>query len=245
MKKGGWILIAGFMMVGSVLLAEDDPYKGWTKDQLKAEITKLKKQIEELRQKTSTAPGDYSAAPTPSGADGVVKVDDFETDHPSFGTSWWEGCDQNKMGTIISPDPYARIKGGSPQSPGYCAGLKGHMGPNEAPWPWATLTLGLGENESPVDLTAFKAIRFYAMGDGKVHWVALQKISVKDYADFRADFTSPKKWTQTTITFDQFAQPDWGAKLEKKFNDVKSLAFTPGINDADYDIKIDDVEFLK
>lgn len=249
MKKISWVLAAVILMTG-VLWADSDPYPNWTTDQLKAEIVKLKKQIGDLQQKTngtsaaSKNDNGYGSA-APAGKDGIVLVDDFETDHPSFGGGWWEGCDQNKMGTTISPDPYARLKGGSPKSPGFCAGMKGHLGPNEAPWPWATLTLGMGDNGASTDLTAYKAVRFYTMGDGKTHTISLQKLAVKDYADFKAEFTAPKGWTQVSIPFDKFSQPDWGAKVEKKFEDVKALSFAPGLNDADYDFKIDDVEFLK
>jgi hypothetical protein len=182
---------------------------------------------------------------TTTPADKDLKVDDFESDHPSFGGGWWAGGDQNNMGTTVSPDPYERLKGGSPKSPGYCAGIKGHLGPNEPPWAWASLTLSLGTEGGTVDLTPYKALRFYTKGDGKTHRVSLDKAVVKDYSNFNADFTSPKNWTQVTIPFEQFSQRDGGLKVEKKFDDVKDLSFTPETNDADYDFKIDDVEFLK
>jgi hypothetical protein len=246
MKKAGWLLVVALVFAAGLSWAEDDPYQGWNTGQLKAEIAKLKKQVAELQAKTDSNSPDYSSGDsTLPGLNGVTKVDDFEKETPSLGNSWWEGCDQNKMGTTIAPDPYTRLKGGSPLSHGYCAGMKGHLGPNEEPWAWATLTLSLGNNGMPMDLTAYKAIRFYTMGDGKEHLIRLQKISVKDFADFEARFVSPKKWTQIIIPFEKFTQPDWGARLEKKFDDVKNIAFVPGLNDADYDFKVDDLELLK
>ncbi len=246
MKKTFWMLVIGFAFTTGLLRAEDDAYKGWTPDQLKTEIVKLKKQISDLQAKIRSNSSDYSNNDSSvSETSEVIKVDDFEKETPALGTSWWEGCDQNKMGTTIAPDPYTRLKGGSPKSPGYCAGMKGHLGPNEEPWAWATLTLAMGNNGEPMDLSAYKAIRFYTMGDGKDHLIRFQKTSVKDFADFEAHFVSPKKWTQITISFEKFAQPDWGSKLERKFDDVKNIAFAPGLNDADYDFKIDDLELLK
>jgi hypothetical protein len=245
-KNFRWVIALGFIFATTGVMADDDPYKGWTSDQFKTEINKLKKQINELQLKDGlTAPAYSAEDSTFTDANGVTKVDDFEKETPAFGNAWWEGCDQNKMGTTISPDPYTRIKGGSPKSPGYCAGMKGHLGPNEEPWAWASLTLSLGNNGMPTDLTAYKALRFYTMGDGKEHVVSLQKTSVKDYADFQARFITPNKWTRVTIPFEKFAQPDWGAKLDRKFDDVKGISFAPGLNDADYDFKIDDLEFLK
>ena len=63
--------------------------------------------------------------------EGTWKIDDFETPD----RNWWLGCDQNNMGTTVSPATYQRLEGGSPATPGYCAGFKGHLGPNEDPGP--------------------------------------------------------------------------------------------------------------
>jgi peptidoglycan/xylan/chitin deacetylase (PgdA/CDA1 family) len=174
----------------------------------------------------------------------VLKLDDFESASPSFGGSWWEGCDSNGV-TKLSSMPFTPLPGGSPVSPGHCAGLQGHLGPQQAPWPWATLSLGLDATGKPIDLTGYRALRFYTKGDGKTHSVALNKASVSDYDDFQAAFVSPADWTQVTIPFTDFAQAPWGKQLEKKFNDVTKLSFSPGAGAPDFDFKIDDVELVK
>jgi peptidoglycan/xylan/chitin deacetylase (PgdA/CDA1 family) len=174
----------------------------------------------------------------------VLKVDDFEGGGGAFGGGWWEGCDGNGV-TKLSPVPFVTLPGGSPASPGHCAGMKGHLAPMQAPWPWAGLSLGLDPNGKAVDLTNYSAIRFYTQGDGKAHTVALNKASVTDYCDFQGTFTSPAAWTQVTLKFSDFAQATWGKQLEKKFNDVTKMTFAPGTADADFDFKIDDVEFIK
>ena len=174
----------------------------------------------------------------------VLKLDDFESSSPAFGGAWFAGCDNFGV-TKLSPMPFAVLPGGSPQSPGHCAGMKGHMAPNQAPWPWAGLSLSLASNGNPVDISAYKALRFYTKGDGKTHPVALNKASVADYCDFQATFVSPEEWTQVTLNFSDFAQASWGKQLEKKFNDVTKLTFSPGAGDADFDFKIDDVELVK
>ena len=130
MKKTVWLLALCLAFSAGLSRAQDDSYKGWNTDQLKAEIAKLKKQIADLQAKANLNSSDYSTNDsTVTDVNGVTKVDDFEKETPILGTSWWEGCDQNKMGTTISPDPYTRLKGGSPKSPGYCAGMKGAFGP--------------------------------------------------------------------------------------------------------------------
>ena len=174
----------------------------------------------------------------------VLKVDDFESGSSALGTYWWSGCDPNGV-TKLFPVPFATLPGGSPASSGHCAGMKGHMGPMQAPWPWALLSLPLDANSKPLDLSNYSAVRFYTQGDGKAHAVALNKASVTDYCDFQANFTSPASWTQVTVKFSDFAQANWGKQLEKKFNDVTKLTFLPGTADADFDYKVDDVEFLK
>ncbi len=174
----------------------------------------------------------------------VLKVDDFESGSPAYGGGWTEGCDSNGV-TKLSPTPFAPLPGGSPKTPGHCAGMKGHMGPMQAPWPWAILSENLDAGGKPVDLSAYRAIRFYTKGDGKTHSVALNKAAITDYADYQAGFVSPPDWTQVTIAFADFAQPNWGKQVEKKFNDVVKLSFSPNTPDADFDFKIDDVEFLK
>ena len=174
----------------------------------------------------------------------VLKVDDFESGTPAYGGGWWAGCDGNGV-TKLSPLPFAALTGGSPLTPGHCAGMKGHMGPMEAPWPWAILSENLDAGGKPVDLSAYKAIRFYTQGDGKTHSVALNKAAVTDYSDFQGLFVSPAKWTQVTINFSDFAQPTWGKQVDKNFKDVVKLSFTPAVPGEDFDFKVDDIEFLK
>jgi peptidoglycan/xylan/chitin deacetylase (PgdA/CDA1 family) len=188
------------------------------------------------------APVFLPAAAAPS--QDILKVDDFESATPAFGASWWTGCDTNGV-TKLSPVPFTVSQGGSPKSKGHCAGMKGILGPFQAPWPWALLSLGLKGDGSPVDLSAYKAIRFYTKGDGKSHVLSLEKASVTDYCGFGAEFTSPKDWTQVTIPFSSFSQASWGKQLEKKFNDVTKISFSPGTGNPEFDFKIDDIELLK
>ncbi|HVZ81123.1 MAG TPA: CIA30 family protein [bacterium] len=174
----------------------------------------------------------------------VLKVDDFESGASALGGMWWEGCDGNGV-TKLSPVPFTALPGGSPTSSGHCAGMKGHMGPMQAPWPWALLSLSLDPAGKPMDLSAYSAVRFFTQGDGKAHSLSLNKASVTDYCDFQGNFTSPAAWTRVTLKFQDLTQPNWGKQLEKTFNDVTKLTFTPGSADPDFDFKVDDVEFVK
>jgi hypothetical protein len=174
----------------------------------------------------------------------VLKLDDFESSTPLYGSGWWTGCDTFGV-TKLEPMPFTTLAGGSPQSPGHCAGMKGHMGPQQAPWPWAILSLSLNAGANPVNINGYKALRFYTKGDGKTHGVALNKASVTDYCDFQANFVSSADWTQVTIPFTDFGQASWGKQVPKSFNDVTKLTFSPGAGSPDFDFKIDDVELVK
>jgi hypothetical protein len=177
--------------------------------------------------------------------DSLWKIDDFDGMQTGTGTGWWTGCDNNKLGTTLAPLPFAVEKGGSPSSPKACAHIKGHYGKNQAPWPYAQLSIALDPSNGPKDLKAFKGIQFYAKGDGKNYKVVIQKDSVKDYADYEYLFTAGKDWTLVTISFNQFSQPSWGKPVPPGFSDATVLKFCPSVNDADFDLYIDDVAFVR
>lgn len=221
----------------------DDSLQGWTEDQLKSEIFRLRRENQELRNKmqASLAPIVKKDGKEVKYPEGTLKIDDFETQD----RTWWVGCDQNNMGTTVSPNPYQRLEGGSPVTPGYCAGLKGYLGPNEDPWTWATLQTPLGTQGSITDLSSYSSIMFYAKGDGNPYIVRLERDAVKDYAQFQATFTAPKDWGLIKIPLSDFNQPNWGAHLERNWKDVTNLAFAPETHEASFDLRVDDIVFLK
>ncbi len=178
-------------------------------------------------------------------ADDLWKVDDFEGGNPSTGTAWWTGCDNNHLGTSLSPIPFTVEKSGSPLSPGHSAHIWGHYGKNQAPWPYAQLSLALDASNGPFSLAPFKAIRFYAKGDGKVYKVVIQKASVADYGDYEFTFTAGSDWTLVEVPFKSFTQPSWAKAVAPGFADATVLKFCPTVNEADFDLSVDDVAFVK
>ncbi len=177
--------------------------------------------------------------------EGLWQVDHFENGTPSTGTAWWTGCDSNHLGTTLSPIPFIPEKDGSPLSPGHCAHIWGHYGKNQAPWPYAQLSLSLDASNGPFALTSFKAIRFYAKGDGKVYKVVIQKSSVTDYGDYEFTFTASKDWTLVEVPLKSFTQPSWAKQVPPGFADATVLKFCPTVNEADFDLSVDDVAFEK
>jgi hypothetical protein len=244
------LFLAAFFTVG-LLWAEASPpegsLRGWTNDQLKAEVYRLRREIQDLREKLG-----FSQAVEIKGKDSVKvppnawKLDNFETASPTSGIGPWSmEFDHNNMGTTVVPSPYQRLEKGSPLSPGYCAGMKGHLGPSEAPWTWAYLQCNLNSQGTTVDLNGFKELWFAVRGDGKYYIATLRRDIVKDYCDFQADFIAPDQWTLVKIALNHFAQPTWGTQYPRAFPDVRNMAFSPELHEADFDFKVDDIFFVK
>jgi hypothetical protein len=242
--QGRLVLLAGLLAFSLALRADTDPFDGWTLQQLKAKVVQLQKENKDLKDKLAMAPAGSpadSSATAVAGATGDRLLDDFEGDQARTGQGWWTGADDNKLGTTLEPIPFVAEKGGSPLSPGHSGRIHGKMGAGHEPWPWANLVLAM-DNE---DLRPYSAISFYVKGDGLKHDIQLCKRSVKDFANFNAEFPTTKDWVKVTIKFSEFTQPSWGAQVPAVFDDVEKLQFVPGATDAAFDFSIDDLTLVK
>jgi hypothetical protein len=178
--------------------------------------------------------------------DGKVLVDDFESGKPQnlLGGPWQVQLDNGGLGTLVKNKDQFLVKDGANGSK-FCARIFGHFGKMVAPWPYATLYTSL-TNEEPMDMSEFKAIEFWAKGDGKNYDVMVYPSQVTDYAQFRHAFTAPKAWAKVHMDLATFSQPDWGAKVPQDFSSVKEIQFAPSaMNDEDFDLSIDDVTLVK
>ncbi len=175
----------------------------------------------------------------------VFIVDDFEAATAKNGGVWISEQDPHNMGTTLLPKPFTTSPGGAPGSPGQAGHISGHLGPSRAPWPYAVLSIDLNAPPRPVDLTQFKALEFWAKGDGKNYRVQLSKASVTDWSHPQHEFKPPSKWTKLSLPLAKFAQPSWGIKVSNVANDVNSIVFGAMDGGQDYDLWIDDVQFVK
>ena len=244
------IFILCFFAVGLLWAEASAPegsLQGWTLDQLKAEVYRLRRDNQDLRDKLGlTDKVDLKGKNSVQIPKGSWKIDDFENPSPASGIgAWWTGCDNNDMGTTLSPSPYERLEGGSPLSPGFSAGIRGHIGPSEAPWTWAYLQAPLAGEEKKVDLNQYSALWFTAKGDGKYYIVTLRREAVQDGCNFEADFQATGKWTLVKIPLAKFTQASWGVQKPRTFPDAKEISFSPEIHEADYDLQVDDIVFVK
>jgi hypothetical protein len=236
MKFIGMVLAGALALSPALAQAADDPFAGWSPAQLKVKILQLAKENAELKAKLSGAPA--AAAPAAK-ASADMLLDDFEGAVAKNGQSWWNGCDDNKLGTTLKPQPYAPADGGKS---GKCNRISGHLGEDKAPYPWAQTGLKM----SDPNLSGYSGISFWAKGDGKRHKVQLQRTAVTDFSHFYAEFETPKEWTKVVLPFSSFAQPStWGTKVAVAWNDVETIQFIPGFPGEDYDYSIDDLTLTK
>jgi hypothetical protein len=238
MKQLGFLLLVGAWLLAPALARADDAFVGWSDTQLKVKILQLQQENAELKAKLAAAPA-AEAAPAKATAD--LLLDDFEGPTASNGQSWWTGCDANNLGTTIQPQPFSPEKGGSPLSPGHSGRIHGHYGKNQAPWPWANLTLALAQH----DIRSYRALRFYVKGDTGRYRVLLCRSTVKDFGYHSSDFDAPAKWTLVTLPLSDFVQPSWAQPQAADFKDIEKISFSPTTPDQDYDLGIDDLTLVK
>jgi hypothetical protein len=178
-----------------------------------------------------------------AGDEKKLSVDAFDGIGPKLGASWEIYLDENNLGTKVNP--FAIVKDGSPKGSTGHGHFSGHIGKNKEPWPWAALDLAFNDN-TPIDLSAYTHLRFYAKGDGKKHRVRLGRDAVKDYCHYEFAFVAPKEWTRITAPLSDFAQPKWGKQIPRGYQDVTMLGFlalAPG-NDEDFNLRFTEVEFV-
>ena len=89
-----------------------------------------------------------------------------------------------------------------------CAEITGTVGING----WVGMARTLNPNDSPVDVSQYHALTFFAKGDGKSYRVGIETESVKqlDSTDFHQFvFTTSPEWRQFVIPFSSFSQRGW------------------------------------
>ena len=171
-------------------------------------------------------------------------IEDFEKLEGLSGGLWFE-FDRNPLGTEANPNPFVLTPGGSPKSPGNCAHIWGKLGADREPWTWVQLQIILDRSKQPMNLTAYKSVRFSVKGDGGRYGITLVKAAVTDYDDYHYEFTVPSEWTEIEVPFSQFRQHGWGKAVSHVFDDVKRIQFYPAQHDQEFDVSVDHVVLAK
>ena len=171
-----------------LVLVEGDPTADITATRAIARVWKLGTPVD--REAYRAVLAGYKAPPT--GAESG-KVSDFEdgTLRTAFGSGWVESTDQ-----LMGGKSQVRLKvvpGGAPGSEKGSLAVTGTIAPGQ-PFAWAGAMFAPGATPmAPANLSAHKAIHFWAKGDGKTYRLMV--------------FTSGAGYTPATLTF--IAGPEW------------------------------------
>lgn len=179
-------------------------------------------------------------SPAKEAKNGAWLVEDFEGAGGHLGP-WSVAANDNGLGTVLEPQPFVPQAGGAPASPGHSGRIHGYLGANKPPYSWAQLVLPLSDDKSPQDLGRFQSLHFWVKGDGKRYVVKLMKASITDFDQFKFEFPAGTDWTELAVPFSAFNQAGWGQVQPRDFNDVTSVQFEAGVNEATYDLQVDQV----
>jgi len=168
-------------------------------------------------------------------------VEDFESAAPR--AAWRVTHDDNHLGTLLQPEPFAPSPGGAPGSPRGCGRIHGRLGLNQAPWTWAQLLLQLDKDGKAVDLGRYRSLRFWVKGDGGEGEVSLVKASVTDSDHYSMTFRTGPEWREVRLPLAAFRQAGWGKSVPHAFGDATAVMFSPVAHDAPFDFSVDAVAF--
>jgi hypothetical protein len=161
-------------------------------------------------------------------------VSDFEagTTATRFGAGWAPSTDSiagGKATVTLTP-----VAAGARGSKGALA-IKGTIPAGDIPQAWAGAQLSPGTTMfEPTDLSRFKAISFFARGDGKKYSVALFTRR-NGYRPTFHEFVAGASWQHFSVPFSAFEGNDG--------SDVTAIVFMGGPTPGDVSFSIDDVGF--
>ncbi len=177
------------------------------------------------------------------------------------GGYWYTYTD--KLGSTIVPaagGTFSMSAGGANGSK-YAANMKGKIAGSDQPPLYLSVGMGLGftDPRNAFDASKYKGIAFWAKkGPGSTGKVRLKVPDVNTdpqgkvctdacFNDFGADLNLSDTWTRYTFAWSDLSQlQGWGSPSPPAITEAKLYGIQFQVNDpaADYDIWVDDLEFL-
>jgi endoglucanase len=214
----------------------------------------------------AAGPGATSPAATAlksCGPDGLI--DDGEDNNNKIaavsgrGGYWYTYGD--KLNSTIAPKGTFTMMAGGNNASKYAANIKGKIAAADAPPLYLSVGMGLGftDPRNAYDASKYKGIQFWAKkGPGSTGKIRLKVPDVNTdpqgkqctdacFNDFGADLVLTESWTKYTFAWSDLAQlPGWGSPSPPAVTAAKLYGIQWQVNDpgADYDISVDDIEFL-
>jgi hypothetical protein len=178
-----------------------------------------------------TKPTATTAAAPVATATGLVA--DFESAEvrAEFGSGWQTSTDTMMGGT--STATMTIVQGGANSSRGALE-VRGTIA-DGAPFPWAgAMFFPAATPMAPVDASKYKALVFWARGDGGTHQVMLFAARLGNIPA-AAPFTPGPEWREVVLPFSAFSGIDG--------SDLRGVLFSAGSKPGAFRFEIDDVRF--
>jgi len=219
-------------MRADLLLVDGDPSAEITATRAIAGVWKEGVRFDRARFAVAMAEARAAAArPAPRAPAGLVS--DFEGGTPSaaFGAGWIVTLDAQAGGT--STGTMEVVQGGAAGT-GRSLAITGTInGP--LPYAWAGAMLSPGpQMMAPADLSAARAVHFWAKGDGKTYRLMLFSQG-RGFTPLVQTFTAGPEWREYTIPFSAFGGYDG--------RDVMAVIFAGGPAPGPFSFQVDEVGF--
>jgi complex I intermediate-associated protein 30 (CIA30) len=113
-------------------------------------------------------------------------------------------------------------------------------------YPFAGVWASLGAEGLPIDLSAYRGLRFYARSEGGSFQAGVRQSSDQP-ASYMAPFATKPEWTLVELPFDKLVQsPPTGKPSAFVPKDVNSVGFSVSSRQkGQFDLEIDQVEIYK
>lgn len=175
--------------------------------------------------------GEAPAAPTASTTTGHISSFDEGQPGAAFGSSWQISTDSMMGGK--STATMRVVEGGANKTKGALE-VSGTIAAG-APYPWAgAMFFPSATPMSPINLSRFKEIVFWARGDGKEHQLMVFATRLGNIPATHA-FTPGPEWREYVVPFAAFSGVDG--------SDLRGVLFSAGAKPGPFHFAIDEVRF--
>lgn len=194
-----------------------------------------------------------SDLPPPPEGRSAVTIDDLE-DGDRFnqfqGGTWFTYSDRPEGGTsqvIPQAGSAFQPRSGGPEKSSKYAQMSGKV-TTDFPDGYIGMGVDLKSANTPIDLSEFNGIEFWAKGDGKTYRLKLHSAATSDYDDYHYDFSTNPEWTRYVVDFDSMQQEGWGqpANREEALKTALKIQWqTIGQPHDSVELAVDNIRLLK